>query len=118
MKALESALWRFGIECPRRQVMRREVVEQRAGDGGFAHASLVRTHHDHRRLRHGYTSLAAPRHESGRVVLLIAPDDCGRIGRITLISPCVSSTHPVRRLEALPSRVCAVELQLRPRFSI
>src|SRR5580658_5369016 len=63
MKALESAFWRFGIECPRRQVMRREVVEQRAGDGGFAHASLVRTHHDHRRLRHGLylTSGAVPR---------------------------------------------------------
>src|SRR5580658_7778319 len=59
-----------------------------------------------------YTSLAAPRHESGRVVLLIALDDCGRIGRITLISPCVSSTHPVRRLEALPSRACA-RLNLR-----
>ena len=42
MKAFERALRRFGIESARRHVMRGEIVEQCAGDGGLADAALVR----------------------------------------------------------------------------
>jgi hypothetical protein len=42
MKAFERSLWRFGIERTRRHIMCGEIIEQSAGDGGLADASLVR----------------------------------------------------------------------------
>src|SRR6202034_1178401 len=52
MEALERAFGGLGIECARRDMMRGEIIEQRAGDRRLANAALVRANHDHCRLSH------------------------------------------------------------------
>src|SRR5262245_50149856 len=53
VEALERALWRLGVERARRNLMCREIVEQRARHGCLANAALVRADNEHCWFRHG-----------------------------------------------------------------
>src|SRR6478609_1782851 len=52
MEPMQGSLWRLGVEGACRHMMRREVVEQRAGYGGLADTAFVCTYDDYRWLGH------------------------------------------------------------------
>src|SRR5262249_40209658 len=53
MKAFERAAWPFSIEGPGRYMAGAKIVEQRAGDGGLADATLVGTDKNDSWFNHG-----------------------------------------------------------------
>ena len=53
MKALERAARGLGIEGASTYVARVEIVEQRAGDHGLAHAAFVGAHQNNCGFTHG-----------------------------------------------------------------
>src|SRR5450755_365445 len=95
MKTLERAARRFGVEGARRRTMRAEIIEQRAGDGGFSNTALIGADEDDCGSGHrGYSEKLIKKGAASRIQTYVTPYPAVNNDRIVPLTHAILGHSP------------------------